>query len=54
MTISQLEQLTDEDRGAVAAAAQVVEQLTAVLREVPCEVARPVRAGLAPQGETGR
>lgn len=50
MTISQLPALNDEDRQAVAAAAQVAQQLTAVLREIPCDVTAPVPAGLAPGG----
>ncbi|MFI0192096.1 hypothetical protein ACH4PW_31690 [Streptomyces sp. NPDC017082] len=49
MTTSQLPQLTDEDREAVAAASQVVGQLTAALRDVRCDVTVPVRAGLAPE-----
>ncbi|MFD8261988.1 hypothetical protein ACFV19_24370 [Streptomyces griseoluteus] len=49
MTISQLPQLTDEDREAVTAASQVVGQLTAVLRDVRCDVTVAVRAGLAPE-----
>jgi len=50
MSISRLPDLTDEDRQCVSAAAQVVRQLTEVLREIPCDVTTPVPAGLAPQG----
>lgn len=48
MTMSELQQLTDEDREALAAASGVAEQLVAVVWNVPCEVVRPVPAGLAP------
>ncbi|GHI90658.1 hypothetical protein [Streptomyces olivaceus] len=48
MSISQLPDLTDEDRQAVAAAAQVVQHLTSVLRDIPCDVTTPVPAGRVP------
>jgi hypothetical protein len=49
MAISELDALSDEDRTAVTAAANVVQQLSAVLRQVQCDVTRPIRVGIAPE-----
>jgi hypothetical protein len=43
-----LDALSDEDRTAVAAAANVVQQLSAALHDVQCDVTEPIRAGIAP------
>jgi len=51
--ISQVDGLTDEDRAAVGAAAQVVRQLAAALEQVPCPTVLPVRVGLAPDAHPG-
>ncbi|MEU6440127.1 hypothetical protein [Streptomyces sp. NPDC047046] len=48
MTLAQHPSLTEEDRGAVAAAAEVARQLAAVLREVPADVLQPARGALPP------
>lgn len=48
LRLSEMDCLTDEDRGALAAAEQVVRQLLDALRQLPADITHAPRAGLAP------